>query len=117
MQVLSDVLLGWCSIEGRDYLVRQLNDHKSSIDPEALGARRLTEYSRVCAELLAKAHARTGDPVALSSYLGRSAKAEHALLRFAVKYADQTEADYQTFRRARKRGFLEEVMKDLAGSG
>lgn len=105
MQVLSDLLLGWCSIAGRDYLVRQLNDHKSSIEPEELGGRRLAEYSCVCAELLAKGHARSGEPVALASYLGRSGKAERALLQFAVKYADQTESDYDTFRKALRRGF------------
>jgi len=106
MQVLSDLLLGWCSIGGRDYLVRQLNDHKSSIEPEELGGKRLTAYSCVCAELLAKGHARSGDPVALASYLGRSEKAQLALLRFAVQYADQTEADFATFRRALKHGEL-----------
>lgn len=106
MQVFSDVLLGWCTLEGRDFLVRQLNDHKSSIEPEKLGGRRLAEYSRVCAELLAKGHARSGEPVALSSYLGRSGKAERALLRFAVEYAAQTEKDYQTFRKALKQGLL-----------
>lgn len=111
MQVLSDLLLGWCSIGGRDYLVRQLNDHKSSIEPEELGARRLAEYSRVCAELLAKGHARSGEPVALASYLGRAGKAERALLQFAVRYADQTEADYRAFCKALKRGFLEEFAK------
>src|SRR5262249_33769393 len=109
MQVLSDPLLGWCSIAGRDYAVRQLNDHKSSIEPEELGGRRLAEYSRVCAELLAKGHARSGDPVALASYLGKSGKAERALLQFAVKYADQTEADYRVFRKAMKRGFAKEA--------
>ncbi|HEY6308735.1 MAG TPA: DUF2252 domain-containing protein [Candidatus Angelobacter sp.] len=113
MQVLSDLLLGWCSIAGRDYLVRQLNDHKSAIEPEELGGRRLAEYSRVCAELLAKGHARSGDPVALAGYLGRAGKAERALLQFAVKYADQTEADYSTFRKALKRGFLKEVLQSL----
>jgi uncharacterized protein (DUF2252 family) len=113
MQVLSDLLLGWCSIGGRDYLVRQLNDHKSAIEPEELGGRRLAEYSRVCAELLAKGHARSGDPVALAGYLGRAGKAERALLQFAVKYADQTEADYSTFRKALKRGFLKEVVQNL----
>jgi uncharacterized protein (DUF2252 family) len=113
MQVLSDLLLGWCSIDGRDYLVRQLNDHKSSIEPEALGGRRLAEYSRVCAELLAKGHARSGEPVAIAAYLGRSGKAERALLQFSVKYADQTEADYRSLRKALKRGFLKEVLKDV----
>jgi uncharacterized protein (DUF2252 family) len=115
-QVLSDFLLGWCSIEGRDYLVRQLNDHKSSIEPEELGGRRLAEYSRVCAELLAKGHARSGEPVAMAGYLGRAGKAERALLQFAVKYADQTEADFQTFRKALKRGFAKEAEKSLRGS-
>lgn len=109
MQVFSDVLLGWCSIEGRDFLVRQLNDHKSSIEPERLGGRRLAEYSRVCAELLAKGHARSGEPAVLSSYLGRSSKAERALLRFAVDYAAQTEKDYLLFRKALKQGKLKKV--------
>jgi uncharacterized protein (DUF2252 family) len=113
MQVLSDLLLGWCTINGRDFLVRQLNDHKSSIEPELLGGRRLAEYSRVCGELLAKGHARSGDAVALAGYLGRAGKAERALLQFAVKYADQTEADYRGFRKALKRGFLKEVVKGM----
>ena len=116
MQVLSDLLLGWCSIDGRDYLVRQLNDHKSSIEPEELGSRRLSEYGRVCAELLAKGHARSGDPVSIAAYIGRSGKAERALQKFAVKYANQTEADYRMFRKALKRGFLKEVNRDLARS-
>lgn len=116
MQVFSDLLLGWCSIAGRDYVVRQLNDHKSSIEPEELGGRRLAEYSRVCAELLAKGHARSGEPVALASYLGRPGKAERALLHFAVKYADQTEADFRTFRKALKHGFAKQVAKSARGS-
>jgi uncharacterized protein (DUF2252 family) len=116
MQVLSDLLLGWCSIGGRDYLVRQLSDHKSSIEPEELSGRRLAEHTRVCAELLAKGHARSGEPVALASYLGRSGKAERALLQFALKYADQTEADYKAFRKALKRGFLKQVLKSCGAA-
>jgi uncharacterized protein (DUF2252 family) len=104
MQVLSDLLLGWCSIEGRDYLVRQLSDHKSSIDAAALQGKRLVEYGRVCAEMLAKGHARSGDPVMLAAYLGSSEKAPRALQQFALLYADQVEADYNEFRRALKRG-------------
>lgn len=106
VQVLSDMLLGWCSIEGRDYLVRQLNDHKSSIDPEELSGKRLIVYSRVCAELLAKGHARSGEPIMLAAYLGQSDKAPHALQRFAITYADQVEADYAAFRKALKKGEL-----------
>lgn len=107
LQVLSDLLLGWCSIEGQDYLVRQLNDHKSSIDPEELSGKRLIVYSRVCAELLAKGHARSGDPVVLAAYLGRSGKAAKALQQFSIKYADQVESDFNLFRKAVKRGDLD----------
>lgn len=103
LQVLSDLFLGWCSIDGRDYLVRQLNDYKSSIDPEELYGKRLLEYGRVCAELLAKGHARAGDPVMLAAYLGQSNKATDALHDFALKYADQVEADYKQFKKALKR--------------
>ena len=106
LQVLSDLLLGWCSIEGRDYLVRQLNDHKSSIDPEDLKGKRLIEYSRVCAELLAKGHARSGNPVTLAAYLGPSEKAARALQQFSVRYADQVESDYEQFKKAVKKGQL-----------
>jgi uncharacterized protein (DUF2252 family) len=113
LQVLSDLLLGWCTIDRRDYLVRQLNDHKSSIDPEKLRGNRLTEYSLICAELLAKGHARSGSPAALAAYLGNSPKAEKALLQFAVKYADQTEEDFQVFKKAMKKGFAGKVLKAL----
>lgn len=106
LQVLSDLLLGWCSMNGRDYLVRQLNDHKSSVDPEELLGKRLIEYSRVCAELLAKGHARSGDPVVVAAYLGQSAKAARALHDFAVNYADQVEADYEQFKKALKKRLL-----------
>jgi hypothetical protein len=104
--VLSDLFLGWCSIDNRDYLVRQLNDHKSSIDPEDLQGKRLIEYSRVCAELLAKGHARSGDPVMLAAYLGRSQKAAGALHDFALQYADRVEADHEQFQKALKQGRL-----------
>jgi uncharacterized protein (DUF2252 family) len=111
LQVYSDLLLGWCSIAGRDYLVRQMNDHKSSVQPEELKGNRLVEYGRVCAELLAKGHARSGDPALLADYLGRPGKAEKGLLQFAVAYADQVEKDYETFLKALKRGLLSDAMK------
>lgn len=111
LQVFSDLLLGWCSISSRDYLVRQLNDHKSSIEPEQLKGDRLIEYGRVCAELLAKGHARSGEPAVLAAYLGRPGKAEKALLQFALAYAHQVEADHDAFRKALKRGFLQNALK------
>ena len=111
LQVFSDLLLGWCSIAGRDYLVRQMNDHKSSVQPEELKGNRLMEYGKVCAELLAKGHARSGDPALLSDYLGRPGKAEKALLQYSLGYADQVEKDYEAFRKALKHGLLKDAMK------
>jgi uncharacterized protein (DUF2252 family) len=111
LQVFSDLLLGWCSIAGRDYLVRQMNDHKSSVAPEELKGDRLLEYGKVCAELLAKGHARSGDPALLADYLGRPGKAEKGLLQYALGYAGQVEEDYKAFLQALKRGLLDETMK------
>jgi len=114
LQPFSDLLLGWCSIRGRDYQVRQLSDHKSSVEPEELKGDRLTEYGRVCAELLAKGHARSGAPAIQAAYLGRPGKAEKALAQFALAYAGRVEKDYGTFRKALKRNFISEAIK-LAG--
>jgi uncharacterized protein (DUF2252 family) len=111
LQVFSDLLLGWCSIAGRDYLVRQLSDHKSGVEPEELKGNRLIEYGRVCAELLAKGHARSGEPAFLAAYLGRSGKAEKALSQFALSYADRVEEDYEAFRKALRQNFTREAMK------
>jgi uncharacterized protein (DUF2252 family) len=104
LQTLSDPLLGWTTIDGREYLVRQLADHKASVDLEHLDGRGLVEYVRVCGEAFAKGHARSGDPAALAGYLGTTDRFDRALTRFAVAYADQTAADYDVFMRAiRKR--------------
>jgi uncharacterized protein (DUF2252 family) len=111
LQVFSDMLLGWCSIAGRDFLVRQLSDHKSSIEPEDLKGDRLTAYARVCAELLAKGHARSGEPAVQAAYLGRAGKAEKALTQFAQSYAAQIEKDHDAFRKALKQGFVRDAIK------
>jgi uncharacterized protein (DUF2252 family) len=111
LQVFSDLMLGWCSIAGRDYLVRQMNDHKSSVEPEDLKGGRLVEYGRVCAELLARGHARSGEPAILADYLGRPGKAEKALLQFAMAYAAQVEKDYEAFRKGLKHGLLNDALK------
>src|SRR5262249_6345942 len=70
MQVQSDIMLGWTSISGADYLVRQLSDHKASISDEDLKGTGLIEYATTCSEVLAKGHARSGDPAVLAGYLG-----------------------------------------------
>src|SRR5262249_15458458 len=74
MQTVSDPFLGWTTIDGRDYFVRQMSDHKASVEPEELTGKALGEYATVCAELFAKAHARTGDPAVLIGYCGTSSQ-------------------------------------------
>ncbi len=95
MQFQSDPLLGWTTIAHRDYLVRQLNDHKGSIDVEDLKGEGLLEYARICGELFARGHARSGDSCMLNGYIGTGGKFEEAIAGFAQAYADQTEADWQ----------------------
>ncbi len=100
MQVQSDIFLGWTSIAGRDYLVRQLRDHKAGIENEDLEGNGLVQYGRVCGELLSKGHARSGDSCAISGYLGNSDKFDKAMVEFGVAYADQSTKDYDEFTRA-----------------
>jgi len=95
MQVQSDPFLGWTTLDGRDYLVRQLNDHKASIRIEDLKAAGLLEYAVVCGEMLARGHARAGDCSMIAGYLGRSTRFDRAVGAFAEAYADQTERDWK----------------------
>ncbi len=106
MQAQSDILLGWTSIAGRDYLVRQLADHKASIDVEDLKGEGLLQYASMSGEVLAKGHARSGDPCAMAGYLGRGGKFDKAIAEFALAYADQTAADHQKFLGAIRSGKL-----------
>lgn len=93
MQMQSDPFLGWTTIDGREYLVRQLNDHKASIQVTDLKAG-LLEYGSVCGELLARGHGRSGDCQMLGGYLGKSARFDEAVVKFADAYANQTEKDW-----------------------
>ena len=101
MQFLSDLLLGWTTIHNRQYLVRQLNDHKASIEMEDLKGVGLTQYAEICGELLARGHARSGDALALAGYIGNSDRFVDAICAFAADYADQTELDYKAFLHSR----------------
>jgi uncharacterized protein (DUF2252 family) len=106
MQWQSDPFLGWTTIAHRDYLVRQLNDHKASVDLEALQGAGLAEYAALCGELLARGHARSGDVHLITGYLGAGSKQDkfdHALSAFAEAYADQTEADWHALVLSRRR--------------
>jgi hypothetical protein len=102
MQFQSDPFLGWTTIQGRDYLVRQLNDHKASVALDELKSAALLEYAAVCGETLARGHARAGDPCAIAGYIGTSTPFDVAIVRFATEYADQTERDWQTLIRSRR---------------
>jgi uncharacterized protein (DUF2252 family) len=102
MQAQSDPFLGWTHIGGRQYLVRQLNDHKGSIDLEDLAGGGLVAFAEVCGELLARGHARSGDPQVIAGYLGSGDGFAEALAKFGLLYADQTEKDWEDLRRSRK---------------
>jgi uncharacterized protein (DUF2252 family) len=102
MQLQSDPFLGWTTIQGRDYLVRQLNDHKASVEMDELKAAGLLEYASVCGEMLARGHARAGDACVISGYIGASARFDDSIARFAYAYADQTERDWKTLVHSRR---------------
>jgi uncharacterized protein (DUF2252 family) len=100
MQVQSDPFLGWTHMAGRDFLVRQLNDHKGSIAIEDLTGTGLEAFAEVCGELLARGHARSGDPQMIAGYIGTGNRFSEALARFGVAYANQTEKDWQELRKS-----------------
>jgi uncharacterized protein (DUF2252 family) len=111
MQAASDIFLGWLRTTGldgrqRDFYVRQLWDGKVSVDPAVLTATTLALYGRICGWTLARAHARSGDRIAIASYLGTGPQFDRAVTDFAVAYADQNERDYTEFMAALKKGTL-----------
>jgi uncharacterized protein (DUF2252 family) len=111
-QAQSDIFLGWTRVTGpdgidRDYYVRQLKDWKFSVPIEAMLPPGLTAYARLCGWTLARAHARSGDRIALAAYLGGSDKFDQAIADFAETYADQNELDYAALQAAVKDGKAE----------
>ena len=100
MQAASDIFLGWDRVTGldgqvRDFYIRQLRDWKGSADIDTMVASVMTAYARICAATLARAHARSGDRIAIASYLGNSDAFDRAIADFSSAYADQNERDYQ----------------------
>ncbi len=106
LQTVSDPLLGWTTVDKRDYYVRQFRDMKGAVTVEGMDGSALVDYGRICGTLLAKGHARSADPASLSGYLGKADAADRAFARFARSYADQTEADHQALQHAVKAGRL-----------
>jgi uncharacterized protein (DUF2252 family) len=102
MQIQADPFLGWTHIGGRQYLVRQLNDHKGSIAIEDLAGVNLKAYAEVCGELLARGHGRSGDPQVIAGYIGTGTAFAEAIASFGVAYADQTVKDWEQLKRSGK---------------
>ncbi len=105
MQATSDILLGWLRSVGPDpfagdYYVRQLHDWKGSADVESMSPAVLAGYGQSCGEVLARAHSRSGDRIAIAAYLGNGDAVDRTLVRFAESYADQNERDYAALREA-----------------
>jgi uncharacterized protein (DUF2252 family) len=113
MQAQSDIFLGWTRVPNpvdgldRDFYVRQLRDWKFSAPIEAMIPTGMEIYARLCGWTLARAHARSGDRIALAAYLGGSAKFDQAIADFAETYADQNERDYAALQAAVKEGKAE----------
>jgi len=109
MQAASDIFLGYQPVQGpdgvtRDFYVRQLRDWKGSFEVEESIPPGLTRYVEVCSQALARAHARSGDRIAIASYLGSGPTFERALAEFADTYADQNERDYEALKQAAATG-------------
>ena len=110
MQASSDIFLGWQHVQAgtdgqaRDFYVRQLRDWKFSIDIETLRPDGLQKYGTLCGWTLARAHARSGDRIAIAAYLGNSDVFDRAITKFAAAYADQNERDYHALVDAVKSG-------------
>ena len=106
LQTVSDPLLGWTTIDGLQYYVRQFRDMKGAIALDAIGPAALTDYARILGHLLAKGHARTSGASMIAGYVGSSDKLDKGMSRFARTYADQIEADHRALTRAVERGVL-----------
>lgn len=110
MQAASDVFLGWHRMNPapdgvvRDFYIRQLRDWKFSLDTQAMKPSGLSDYGQVCGWTLARAHARSGDRIAIAGYLGTSDTFDRAVAEFAAAYADQNERDYADLKEAATSG-------------
>ena len=109
MQAVSDIFLGWSKGEDRTryYYWRQLRDMKGSVEVETMVPAGLGFYAGICGWTLARAHARSGDPIAIAGYLGSSDRFDQSITDFSERYADQNELDYEAFVKAIRSGRLE----------
>jgi uncharacterized protein (DUF2252 family) len=106
LQTVSDPLLGWTTVDNRQYYVRQFRNMKGTIAVDGIDAPALTDYAGICGGLLAKGHARTSGASMIAGYIGSSDRLDDAVCRFAGAYADQTERDHRALVDAVARGRL-----------
>ena len=108
MQAASDIFLGWTRgvQDDRFFYWRQLRDMKGSVAVEGMTPEGLGFYARLCGRTLARAHARSGDPVALATYLGKKDRFDESITDFSLRYADQNDRDYEAFVDAIRSGRL-----------
>ena len=105
MQASSDIFLGWDQVEGmdgvpRDFYIRQLRDWKGSVDTDQMSPLSMAVYGRLCGWTLARAHARSGDRIAIAAYLGSGKSFDNAIASFSEAYADQNQRDYEALQKA-----------------
>jgi uncharacterized protein (DUF2252 family) len=117
IQAVSDLLLGWTSIGDNDYLVRQLNDHKGSVELTTLRSNGLKSLANVAGELLARGHVRSGDALAIKGYIGSPERVIKSTVKFALRYAEVTHDDFAEFQKEIKAGRIKtsEPAKGRAG--
>lgn len=111
IQAQSDIFLGWSEggLEGRHYYVRQLRDWKGSVALDTATPQQLEFYARLCGMTLARGHGRSGDPIAIASYMGNGDALDRAITDFSEAYAAQNLSDYHAFLAAIDAGRLEAV--------
>jgi uncharacterized protein (DUF2252 family) len=112
MQASTDIFLGWLQVEsgpdaGRDFYARQLKDWKGSAEIDQMVPRGMGAYGRLCGWTLARAHARSGDRVAIASYLGKGPSFDRAIVEFSQAYSEQNDRDYQALGKAVESGRVE----------
>jgi hypothetical protein len=114
VQSASDLFLGWAKgPRGRHFYVRQLRDMKIKPLVELFAPRVMRQYAQVCGWILARSHARCGEPAMISGYIGKSDKFDQAIADFSIAYADQSERDHEILTKAVRAGKLEAFIEDV----
>jgi hypothetical protein len=110
MQATNDIFLGYGRIGSNTFFIRQLFDMKGSANLETIPARYLERYAALCGAVLARAHARTGDPAQIAGYIGNSDRFDQAMVKFSFRYAKQNQQDFNDFGIAIKDGLLPAIV-------